>query len=125
MAKPSQTEADRQEQKDKFVEYFKDVPVQKYAAMYVGITEQTAINWLKSDPDFFNRVNQARADWVKRRAIETKAEFALERLEHEVFKERKEEKVKLELPQPILGGLAKSVPTDNSNQEDSPTQQED
>ena len=45
MAKPNQSEAERQAQKDKFVAYFKDVPVQKYAAMYVGITEQTAIEW--------------------------------------------------------------------------------
>lgn len=95
MAKPNQTEEERQEQKDKFVSYFKDVPVQKYAAMYVGITEQTAINWLRDDPEFFNNVQSARAEWVKKRAIETKAEFALERLEHEVFKERKEETLNL------------------------------
>jgi hypothetical protein len=93
MARPNQPEAERQAQKDKFVEYFKDVPVQKYAAMYVGITEQTATVWLREDPEFLKRVQEARADWVKKRAIETKAEFALERLEHEVFKERKEETI--------------------------------
>ncbi len=94
MAKPNQSEAERQAQKEKFIEYFRDVPVQKYAAMYVGITEQTATVWLKEDPEFLKKVQEARADWVKKKALDTKAEFALERLEHEVWKERKETDLK-------------------------------
>lgn len=90
MAKPNQSEAERQAQKDEFVRYFEDVPVQKYAAMYVGITEETATQWMKKDRNFLDRVNQARAKWVKKKTFKAKAEFALERLEHQVFKERKD-----------------------------------
>ena len=92
------TEPERQEKKEKFVSYFKEVPVQKYAAMYIGVTEQTIINWLKDDDEFFNRTQEARADWVKRKANKVRAEFALERLEKEIWSERKEQVLKLEDP---------------------------
>lgn len=104
MAKPNQTEADRQEQKTKFVDYFREVPVQKYAAMYVGVTEQTIINWLKEDVVFFNQVQEARADWVKKKANKVRAEFALERLEKEIWSERKEIKVEGNTIDKILEG---------------------
>lgn len=84
------TDIERQEKKEKFVAYFRDVPVQKYAAMYIGVTEQTIINWMKEDVVFFNRIQEARADWVKKKAMKVKAEFALERLEKEIWQERKE-----------------------------------
>ena len=91
--------------KDEFVSYFEHVPVQKYAAMYIGVTEQTIINWMKEDNDFLNRANQARAKWVKKQTIKSKAEFALERLEADVFKERKE--LEVTIPKPILGGITR------------------
>lgn len=71
--------------KDKYIRYYEDVPVQKYAAMYIGRTEQTVISWCKSDIDFFNRVQVAKANWIKKKFIKTKAEFQLEKLEKEVF----------------------------------------
>ena len=86
----SKAEIEKDEKKAEFVKYFEDVPVQKYASMYVGITEQTAINWMKDDEAFFNAVNLARAKWVKKKNLKVKAEFALERLEHDVFKQRSE-----------------------------------
>ncbi len=36
------------EEKERFLKYFEDVPVQKYAAMYIGRTEQTIVNWLRA-----------------------------------------------------------------------------
>lgn len=117
MARPNQPASEREKQMDDFVAYFRDVPVQKYAAMYVGITEQTAIDWLKKYPEFFNRVNQARADWVKKKAIKAKAEFALERLEHEVWKERKETDTNIHLPKPIMD-VTNALRSNNGNQED-------
>lgn len=89
------TNAEREEKKDRFVSYFRDVPVQKYGAMYIGVTEQTIINWLNEDVDFFNRVQEARADWVKKKASKVRAEFALERLEKEIWQEQKVTKVEL------------------------------
>jgi len=92
------TEPERQEKKDKFVAYFREVPVQKYGAMYIGVTEQTIINWLKEDVVFFNQVQEARADWVKKKASQVKAEFALERLEKDIWQEQKVTKVELTDP---------------------------
>lgn len=90
MAKPNQSEEERQKQKELFIGYFEEVPVIKYAAYYVEITEQTAHNWLAEDPVFFNRVNQAKARWAKKRAMRTRAEFQLERLDKEVWREQKD-----------------------------------
>lgn len=113
MAETRQTEEDIKLLKDKFIEYFRDVPVQKYAAMYIGRTEQTIINWLKADMDFFNRVQEARAEWVKRKAVKVKAEFALERLEKEIWSERKE----IKLEDKRNGILKQYVGTENASGE--------
>lgn len=110
------------ELKDRYIEYYKDLPVQKYAAMYVGRDEETIMRWRKDDVDFEGRVNLARAEWVKRKASKAKVEFALERLEKSIFKETSE--VTHIIPQPILGGLSKegdmdgTVPTDDSTNKD-------
>lgn len=108
------------ELKRKYIEYYKELPVQKYAAMYVGKTEDTIINWRRDDSDFSDKVDLARAEWVRKKASKAKVEFALERLEKQIFKETKE--VELTTPQPILGGI--SVRSDNSNDQDSQTPQE-
>ena len=84
------TKEQRQQKKDDFISYFEEVPVIKYAAMYIEITEQTAHEWLKTDKDFLSRVNQAKSKWAKKRALKTKAEFQLERLDKEIWSERKE-----------------------------------
>lgn len=102
MARPNLPEEERQELKDKFVKYFQDVPVQKYAAMYIGVTENTITNWLKEDEEFCDAVNQARAEWVKKQVIKAKAEFKLERMEAEIFKERKEQDVKITEVTPLV-----------------------
>lgn len=107
------------ELKDRYIEYYKDLPVQKYAAMYVGRDEETIINWRKADLDFSNRVDLARAEWVKRKASKAKVEFALERLEKSIFKETSE--VTHIIPQPILGGLSKEGDMDGTVQADDST----
>ncbi len=71
--------------KAKYIEYFEDVPVQKYAAMVVARDEDTIIRWKKEDPEFADAVQRAKANWIRKRVIASKAEFALERLENEVF----------------------------------------
>ena len=90
MASTGITDVERQEKKDQFVAYFEAVPVIKYASYYVEITEQTAHNWLKEDTVFFNRVNQAKSRWAKKRAMQTKAEFQLERLDKEIWREQRD-----------------------------------
>ena len=68
-----------------YVTYFMDVPVQRYAAMYIGRDEDTIIRWRKDDPAFADAIQRAKAEWIRKRVLATKAEFALERLEKEIF----------------------------------------
>lgn len=74
--------------KAEYLAYFNDVPVQKYAAMAIGKDEDTIIRWKKEDADFADSVKKAKAGWVRKKALEVKAEFALERLEAEIFGRR-------------------------------------
>lgn len=78
-------EVDREKLKQEYVKYFEDVPVQKYAAMAIGRDEDTIIRWRKDDPDFAEAVLKAKAEFIRKKVLATKAEFALERLEREVF----------------------------------------
>lgn len=71
--------------KKDYVTYFADVPIQKYAAMSVGRDEDTIIRWRREDPDFADAIQRAKASWVRKRVLATKAEFALERLERDIF----------------------------------------
>lgn len=109
-----------EELKAQYLEYFKELPVQRYAAMYVSRDEDTILRWKAEDSEFAERVNQLRAQWVAKKVSKAKVEFALERLEKSAFRESKE--IEVTVPQPILGGL--SVSSDDSNTEDSQTPQE-
>ncbi|MBI2592364.1 hypothetical protein HYW36_02700 [Candidatus Saccharibacteria bacterium] len=71
--------------KEFYIKYFQDVPVQKYAAMYIGRDEDTIIRWRQSDTKFAESIQRAKAEWIRKRLLATKAEFALERLEKNVF----------------------------------------
>lgn len=118
------------EEKERFLKYFEDVPVQKYAAMYIGRSEQTIVNWLREDNEFFNRVQEKRALWVKKQALKAKAEFKLERLEKEVWKESIEQTIVM--PTPLLQGIESQevkkldgVPTNDGIEEASQLEEED
>lgn len=71
--------------KAEYVKYYKDVPIQKYAAMFIAKDEDTIIRWRKEDSIFADAVLRAKAEWVRKRLITTRAEFALERLEKNIF----------------------------------------
>jgi len=71
--------------KQQYISYFNEVPVQKYAAMYIGRDEDTIIRWRKEDASFADAVKRAKAEWVRKKLFATKAEFALERLERDIF----------------------------------------
>ena len=90
MASTGITDEERAKLKQLFIDYFEDVPVVKYAAYYIGVTEQTAHNWLNDDNDFLGLVNQAKARWAKKRALKTLPSFQLERLDKEVWREQKD-----------------------------------
>lgn len=80
----------KDELKAKYLEYYADLPVQKYACMYIGKSEDTLIRWRQEDENFANRLQELRAKWVAKKVSKAKVEFALERLEREVFKDTKE-----------------------------------
>ncbi|MCX6727562.1 MAG: hypothetical protein NTX11_01990 [Candidatus Saccharibacteria bacterium] len=71
--------------KEEYVAYYSDVPVQKYAAMSIARDEDTIIRWRREDSEFADAVQRAKAGWIRKKVLATKAEFALERLEKEVF----------------------------------------
>lgn len=118
----------RAEKKKKFLEYFADVPVQKIAASYINVTEETIINWKKEDLDFSNQIEFLGGEWIRRNVKEVKSrEWLLERLFRQHFSERKEitgADGKDLLPRPIMGGASKNVSDNNNISEDSKPQEE-
>jgi hypothetical protein len=114
------TSQERQDKKDDFIKYFEEVPVIKYAAMYIEITEVTAHDWLNKDPEFLSRVNQAKAKWAKKRALKTRAEFQLERLDKEIWSEEKKIKVEVDPVEKILRGFGLDVREATRDTEESP-----
>lgn len=81
----------KEEKKAAIVAYFEDVPVYRYAAMHVGINEDTLILWRNEDSEFSERLDFAKTKWVSSKVKKAKVEFALERLEREVFAPPKQE----------------------------------
>jgi len=81
----------RSEKKKKFLEYFADVPVQKIAASYVNVSEDTILRWKKEDSAFTDQIEFLGGEWIRRNVKEVKSrEWLLERLFRQHFSERKE-----------------------------------
>ena len=122
------TEEIKADKKRRFLEYFADVPVQKIGASYIGVSEDTIIDWKKADPNFANQIEFLQGEWIRRNVKEVKSkEWLLERLFRQHFSERKEitgADGKDLLPTPIMGGKSKNVPSNNNISEDSQPQQE-
>lgn len=118
----------RAEKKKRFLEYFADVPVQKIGASYIGVSEDTIIDWKKADSNFANQIDFLQGEWIRKNIKEVKSkEWLLERLFRQHFSERKEitgADGKDLLPRPIMGGASKNVSDNNNISEDSKPQQE-
>lgn len=95
------------DKKERFLEYFAEVPIQKYAGAYIGVDETTIIAWKKADPNFSNRIERAKADYIKRELKMVRSrEWKLERLFKDNFAQRTELTGKDGndlVPRPILG----------------------
>ncbi len=83
----------------------------KLIARAVGITDETLKTYRDDDEEFSHELEQARTKFLQKRIKQARPEFLLERLEPELFKERKE--LEVDIPKPILGGL--SVYRDDSD----------
>jgi hypothetical protein len=77
--------------KAEYVAYFEDVPIQKFAAMFIGRDEDTVIRWKKEDADFADAVQRAKAIAVRKMMVRVKPEYVLEKLSAEIFGELKKE----------------------------------
>ncbi len=62
----------------------------KLIARAIGKTEETLKEWRDSDDDFSGQLEEARIKFLKKHIKQARPEFLLERMEPEVFKERKE-----------------------------------
>jgi len=71
-------------------------------ARATGITEDTLKNYRDDDQDFSEKLEKGRTKFLNKNIQKARPEFLLERLESEIFKERKEQDVKVTLPKPIL-----------------------
>lgn len=75
--------------KEKFLTYFKETPIQKYAAAYIGKSEDTITDWKKEDSDFSDQIDQLKAQYVQRHLKQiTSSEWILERLFKSHFSKR-------------------------------------
>lgn len=101
------------ELKVKFLEYFKQLPIQKLAAASIGKSEDTITDWKHADSDFSDQVENAKAAWALENVKKVKSrEWTLERVMKDHFAQRSEhtgkEGEKL-FPAPIYGGKSTKV----------------
>jgi hypothetical protein len=108
--------------KEKFLVYFKDVPMQRFASMYIGRDEDTISRWKNEDTDFAERIANLKAEYVQNNLKDVKnIEWRLERMFKQEFAQRTEVTGAdgKDLPTPILGTM--NVQSDLSNKETTPT----
>lgn len=89
---------DRLPLKEKFLEYFSSVPIQKYAGAYIGRGEDTIKRWKDEDQDFADQIERAKAEFLKSKLGRVKSnEWIIERLFKDHFAQKQEIEGKLEI----------------------------
>lgn len=82
---------DRLPLKLKFLEYFKEVPIQKFAAGHIGRNENTIKVWKDEDPDFLDCIEEAKSAFVRKSINDVRSkEWLLERIFKGDFAQRSE-----------------------------------
>lgn len=115
---PKSQEDKNAELKAKFMEYFRKTPIQKFAAAYIGRSEDTITDWKKDDSDFSDSIERAKADYVSEKLNKIRSnEWILERVFKGDFAQRNEltgkDGEKLEA-QPVLVKFV-GLPTDGED----------
>lgn len=78
--------------KEQFLEYFLDVPIQKYAAAVIGRDENTITRWKTEDVDFSDQINVAKARFLQTNLKRVRSkEWTIERLFKDHFSPPKQE----------------------------------
>lgn len=106
--------------KNEFIEYYKIMPIKKYAAYSIGRSQDTIRLWEKDDYDFSYRVKKTKADYLKGKAKNLRPEFIIPLLFRELTP-RQEITGKGGKPIPILN----AIHTDNSIKQIVETPKED
>lgn len=74
------------ELEEKFLEYFRQLPVQKLAANFIGVDQDTILNWKKRDKQFSDQISAAKAEWALSHAKRImSSEWLLERILRDQF----------------------------------------
>ncbi len=74
--------------KREYLEYYRELPVQKLAAASIGRSDDTIIAWRGADPEFSAQVQQARAAWALKKTKRVDDTWLLERVLREEFSPR-------------------------------------
>lgn len=115
------------ELKEKFLDYFKQLPVQKLAGAKIGKHEDTIVRWKNDDADFAEQIEMAKAEWALKNVKSVRSkEWLLERLMRTEFAppQQRTDVTSGGRPLPIFGGgavkelITKDVHTNNSDKED-------
>ena len=82
-------EMELSKEKNKFLEYYRHLPIQKFAAEAIGKSEDTICDWKNNDKNFANHLGIAKSEWVLEKVGKVKsAEWLLERIMSNYFKEK-------------------------------------
>lgn len=77
--------------KERFLIYFRELPIQRLAAGVIGKHEDTITDWKKADKKFSDDIEAAKSEWALKTSKYVKSgEWLLERIMSEHFKEKKE-----------------------------------
>jgi hypothetical protein len=101
-----------QDKKKAFLHYFSNLPIQKLAADYIGVSEDTITDWKKRDKQFSDQIALAKSEWALEKAGKVKSvEWLLERVmkDHFVARTETEHSVNEELEKAI-DRIAKALP---------------
>jgi hypothetical protein len=79
------------ELKIKFLEYYSEVPIKKYASAWIGRSEDTTARWEADDTDFADQIEITKAEYLKKKLIKVQSpEWIIERLFKDHFSSRQE-----------------------------------
>lgn len=108
-----------QDLKEKFLAYFKELPLQNLACAYIGRDDDTISRWKKDDAEFAEQVDNAKAEWAMKNVKRVRSkEWLLERVMRDNFSQRQEltGKEGKDLPTPII--QLSDVHRNDSNKKD-------
>lgn len=77
--------------KKRYLEYYRELPVQQLAAGHAGVSDDTVLRWRDADAEFAEQVLNAKSEWALKNAKAVKSrEWLLERVLKSHFAPRTE-----------------------------------